>query len=122
MECKCSITSGDECVCVHVDGEVTLPDAKRIAAAAHAAVQEHACRRILVDAREAVVRLSLLDLYELGESASRLMLGAVDGVALVVPAESLQPDRFFERVCQNRGLKLQVFTDLDEAVQWLKAA
>ena len=69
MEYECAIAGGGEWLCVRVRGDITLADGKHITEAAHAALCEHTCRKALMDLRETAVRLSLLDLYELGEFA-----------------------------------------------------
>jgi hypothetical protein len=47
--------------------------------------------------------------------------GHVEKVAIVVSPGCLPKESFYELVTNNRGLYLQVFTDLEEAQKWLTA-
>jgi hypothetical protein len=119
MPCSISVTKEDGYIRVRVAGDVALANAKLVATTAHEAAGEHGCDRILVDAPNVRVSLNTVDLFSLGE-----FLAAVDPrggrkTALLVPAETLQPDRFLEQVARNRGIYLKVFADAAEAVAWL---
>jgi len=89
-----------------------------IAAAAKATTP--APRAILIDVRELTgARPDGMELYDLGVLASRDIIGVP--VAFVGSESFIDPRRFGESVARNRGLNLRVFTDMDEALKWLRA-
>jgi hypothetical protein len=85
-------------------------------------IAEH-CKRanknkLLIDHTEAYGEIFLADRYFLGESARifaayRLKVAAVDRLNLV------DPQRFSEMVAQNRGVNARVFTNFEDAEEWL---
>ena len=76
-------------------------------------------RALLIDIRELTdARMSDVDRYDLGVLAARDSIGVP--IALVGPESMVDARRFGESVARNRGLNLRVFTDLDEAMAWLR--
>jgi len=78
----------------------------------------HKSSRILCDERNLDYRISTLDTYELGEFASKYA-GYVMRIAIVCNAASLEDGKFYETVSVNRGLRIRVMTDMDEAIAWI---
>lgn len=77
----------------------------------------NACSRALIDARAVSINLRTLDLYRAGEDIANLTrLGL--RVALIAREDMLDP--FFEDVAVNRGGRVAVFTDPEEAAAWVK--
>lgn len=77
-------------------------------------------RAMLVDLREVTdARLSDIDRYDVGVLAARGSVGAP--VAVVASETFVDPRRFGEVVARNRGLNVRVFTDMDEAMAWLRS-
>jgi len=76
-------------------------------------------RAILIDVRELTgTRPDGMELYDLGVLASRDIIGVP--VAFVGSESFVDPRRFGEAVARNRGLNLRVFTDMTEALLWLR--
>jgi len=48
------------------------------------------------------------------------MIGIISKTALVGREDQMLPDNFVENVAVNRGVNLKIFTDADEAIDWLK--
>jgi hypothetical protein len=48
------------------------------------------------------------------------MIGIISKTALVGREDQMFPDNFVENVAFNRGVNLKIFTDVDEAIDWLK--
>jgi hypothetical protein len=48
------------------------------------------------------------------------MWGVILKIALVGREDQMFTDNFVENVAINRGINLKIFTDVDEAVIWLK--
>lgn len=76
--------------------------------------------RVLVDLRQIHFEPTVLDRYGLGVIGSRFT-PYVDRVACVSQPKFIDPRKFGAQVAQNRGLKIEVFSDADEAVRWLTA-
>jgi hypothetical protein len=100
-------------------GRRTPETIKAMAEAIYAACTEHECFKVLADTRELIGRLSVVDQYYIPSqipndpAARRIRLAAID----------LEKDRkiwtFFETVFRNAGYKVKIFTDPDEAINWL---
>jgi len=74
--------------------------------------------KVLIDTTGLEVNVSLLDRFFAGE---RLGIYARYGikVAYVCRPEQLDPRKFAVLVAQNRGVKVEAFTDLQAAEAWL---
>lgn len=74
--------------------------------------------RILCDERSLDYRISTLDTYELGEFASKYA-SYIMRIAVVCHPSSLEDGKFYETVSVNRGLRIRVMTDMEEAIAWI---
>jgi hypothetical protein len=74
---------------------------------------------LLVDTREAEVRLSTADRFELGAAVASELPAARAKVALLVPRQEQVDARFLETVSRNRGANLGAFADFEAAITWL---
>lgn len=74
---------------------------------------------VLVDTRGAEVRLSIINIFELGVALAAEPALARQKVAILVPFEAKGKAEFFETVGINRGANLKVFTDFETAITWL---
>lgn len=78
----------------------------------------HDCRRLLVDATGVSEMLSFTTDFEFTEQhRTELPLGTRH--AVVIAPEHAEHMRFVEDVAQNRSIILELFTDKDQAVDWL---
>jgi len=105
-----------------VTGVWTLETAKQAQSEASRIVRQQNLAGILVDLREADVRFSSSQLFELSSSHAE-MFPALTRHALLVSVEQekeLQADlKFSENVAVNRGVTQRTFTDPDDARRWL---
>ena len=74
---------------------------------------------VLVDTRGADVRLSMTEIFELGEAVAAAPALANTKFALLVPPEEKVDAGFLETVSRNRGANLRAFTDFETAITWL---
>jgi len=78
---------------------------------------------ILNDMREAVMKLSTLEIYELpklmSEASASSGLKMYNIKRAFVAATDLDDYKFFETVTANRGQYAKLFFDIDEAKKWL---
>jgi len=85
--------------------------------------KEKACHRVLNDLREAKLKLSMIDVYNLpklhSESGSTLGMEVLKFKLAVVVSSGEKLAYFFETVTRNRMQNVKVFYDDESARQWL---
>ncbi|HMQ03081.1 MAG TPA: hypothetical protein PKD26_04125 [Pyrinomonadaceae bacterium] len=80
--------------------------------------RKHACRKLLIESYEPEGSLGTIDVFDAG----RTLAENLAGVKVALCHEDFAPDElslFFQTVAQNRGVKVEFFPSLDEAVRWL---
>ncbi len=84
---------------------------------------EHGCRRFLIDLRAQGPAASPVDMVEAAALLAALPPGTIERQALLLPPRERGASdvEFFETACRNRGLNVRVFSDRDEALEWLRA-
>ncbi len=63
-----------------------------------------------------------LESFRFGTTLSEIAKGKNIKVAFITNKYIKRKDNFFENVVTNRGLNLKVFTDSDEAINWLTSS
>jgi hypothetical protein len=86
-------------------------------------IVEH-CKRanknkLLLDVTQARAEIYLADRYFFGDEAEIFMYNKLIKVAVVVRPEILDSRRFGERVMRNRWVNAFVFTNVEDAEEWL---
>jgi hypothetical protein len=85
--------------------------------------KEQNCFLFLSDFREATMKLSTLELYELPEILSETFASSEIPTHKIkrafVVAKDLEDYSFFETVNVNRGYRHKMFQDISEAKKWL---
>lgn len=104
-------------------GDLTLSEVKELLAEYVVIIKEKGCILILSDYREATVKLSTLEIYQVPQIIEGKFASAGLSIyrikrALVV-AEDLKDYLFFETVTVNRAQHAKVFKDITEAREWL---
>lgn len=99
---------------VHSYGVTTIDDWRRSLAAIESIYNENGTRKVIVDIRERQSDLNAMDLYDFGKELSSKFQ-----YAIVAEKKSLKDQHFLEIVGQNRGKRIKVFSDYDEAEAWL---
>ena len=74
---------------------------------------------ILVDTREAEIVLSVVDIVQLGEALANHSSLRRSKIGLLTPMRDAKQAEFLETVSVNRGARVRVFTDFEEAITWL---
>jgi hypothetical protein len=74
---------------------------------------------VLVDTRGADVRLSTVEIFDLGVAVAEEPALGREKVAVLVPPEDEVDADFFETVSVNRGADLRAFTEFETAITWL---
>jgi hypothetical protein len=75
-------------------------------------------KRILCDERELVYAVSMLDTFKLAEEASKYSDKFVK-ITLVCNKQYLKDGKLYETVASNRGLKILVTDNFDQAMKWI---
>lgn len=83
-----------------------------------------ACRRLqiskaLLDCRKMTGEIEILEGFMVAQYGGK-MRGFLTKTALVGREDQMFPDNFVENVAVNRGVNLKIFTDIEEAIAWLK--
>jgi len=108
------------------EGDMDMPGLLAMIQTTADLIKEHGCRLVLSDYRQAVLKVSIADLYELpklilkrgremGISAYRLKR------ALIVPSRVYKTFLFFETVSINNMQNVRIFTEEAQAREWLLA-
>jgi hypothetical protein len=75
-------------------------------------------KKLLIDCTKAKTDIALVDMYEQGEGAKLFERYGIK-IAVVVPEDKLEPEKFAEMVARNRGVNACVYTDYQTAEEWL---
>ncbi len=84
------------------------------------ALKEHQLHRVLVDARRIDSKMSPFDDFEFTKGHQLTSLTSVR-IALVHRPNESKRFGFIENVSVNRGGNMKIFTDPEEAIDWLTA-
>jgi hypothetical protein len=80
--------------------------------------REKSCFRIILEAPSPVRKLNTTDAFESGTRLARISAGLT--VAMVFyDYKTDEMTEFFKTVAQNRGVRVQYFTDVERALDWL---
>lgn len=75
-------------------------------------------KKVLCDERGLIYTIPTVETYNLAEQAAAYARYLVR-IAIVCNEQSLPEGKFYETVSQNRGLKVLVTCNYDEALSWL---
>ena len=108
------------------EGKLDMPGISDLMQTVGLAVKEHDCHLVLSDYSKASLAMSIADLYEIPKLI--LQRGREMGVAaykikraLVIGATAYESFRFFETVSLNNSQTVRIFTEVEEAREWLLA-
>ncbi len=109
-----------DCIELIVEGVFNMARLKQIALEVAKLSGESGCQRILNDMSRATIEVSLTEAYSSPQQMDESGICRSTRRALVVPPD-FDLARFLETVTRNRGHNLKVFTERDEALNWLQA-
>lgn len=111
----------EQIIFIETNGVLEITSANYMRAEGAALIKEHKCMRLLLD-HSGIVRdaLSTMDIYDLPRRYEEMGLTRQIKMALVIPREFVENLRFYETVCRNNGYSVQLFSDRNEALSWLK--
>lgn len=104
-------------------GDMTVGEAKEIVTKIAKTAKEKDCRSIFIDFRKVSQKLSILEIYKLPDHTRNIFAAFDMNIFLYkranVVAKDLDDYIFHENVMVNRGQNERVFTDIDQAKEWL---
>jgi hypothetical protein len=104
-------------------GEMTLGEAEEIITKIAKTAKEKDCRSIFIDFRNVSQKLSMVEIYRLPDRTKNIFSSFGMNISLYkranVVAKDLDDYIFHENVMVNRGQNEKVFTDIDQAKEWL---
>ena len=100
-------------------GEFTVSAGKECVDEVIATCAETHCSRALLDCRQMTGEMSVMDRFDVVTYAQKTR-GITNRIAILAREDQTLPDKFAENVGVNRGIGLQVFTDVDQATSWLE--
>jgi hypothetical protein len=98
------------------DYEVVLSEQPAILMAISASCKEAGCRKVLILGPRTKVRLSVQNVFDLGQEIAKLGLRIAVVESHDAPNENV---RFLENVATNRGGPIQFFDNEQHAKDWL---
>ena len=123
------IRAGSGLLRITATGKFSLKEAKRTFLEILDAVSQHKTEKIIFDGRELKGEPERIERFFYGEFASHAVASYRErGVvrypqfAYVLQEPVLDPQRFGESVAVNRGMWVQAFDNLDDALGWLGLA
>jgi len=75
--------------------------------------------KALLDCRNMTGEIQIFSSFMVAEYGVK-MIGIISKTTLVVREDQMLHGNFVENVAVNRGVNLKIFTDADEAIDWLK--
>ena len=112
----------NEYIHYYCSGPFELPAMMEVFSDVFRLASERKLGLILVDGMEIIgVPPKTMDRFRLGEYAAELCRNYGRPVRIAIAGEEpfVDPERFGETVARNRGANGKVFTDLEEAKEWL---
>jgi hypothetical protein len=100
-------------------GSFSLDGGRHTLDAVAAACAQEDCDLVLLDCRSLEGELPVMDRFDVAEYGASAVPHSIK-IAVLAQEEQILSDRFFENVARNRGLTLSMFSDPDEALEWLQ--
>lgn len=111
----------NNCMITSFQGELNLKNAIESSKELAREATKHNCTRVLSDLRKAKNALSTFDIVSLPETLEKEGIDKSWKRAIVLSDEkNIKDYSFFETAALNRGYTAKAFTDIDEAMNWLK--
>lgn len=108
-----------DCLTGKVDGNLGPENLGAYVEEIERMARKHPCQRFLNDCRNAVIKLSVIDVYDTPGLVIKENFGRRWKRALLVSEDEIDKARFFEDTANNRGVLVKIFTEEKEALDWL---
>ena len=103
-----------------VTGQNTLENVMLYLQQLHQECEARGINRVLIEERLTGRRLETFDVYQIAAEGSQRGAGSFEAIAYVDVHASGQLMKFAETVANNRGVPVNLFTNVADAEAWLK--
>jgi len=107
----------------NIQGDYLVDEAKQLMLETLKMIEEHDCFRILIDVRDAELKLSAWEIYSaslnFSEAAIASDLPILKTKRAIVVTEESKDTKYVETLFAKRGHRVKLFQDVDEAKEWL---
>ncbi|HCB01795.1 MAG TPA: hypothetical protein DEP19_05380 [Anaerolineae bacterium] len=118
MEWKIEYLADEKLLYIKTKGVLTKEEANSMLRDVVQAMGKYACQKQLVDHRDTVFELTILEYYERPDINKEIGMPYTWKIAMVFK-ELTENTRFMETVFRNRGYNFRQFDDIDEARAWV---
>jgi hypothetical protein len=108
-----------EIIEVHSFGQVTKQDLLQSLQAVDQIYQTRGYNKVLIDAQEEEGIPNAIDLFMFGDSMGKAYVSKTGRFAVVTSEATRKDLEFLAKTSQDRGMKVDVFMSVDEAIDWL---
>lgn len=106
---------------VHVKGERDSESIKKVTKDILTKCIDRKCFNVLIDVRDFKNRIGTLEIFMLASAElPEIIKGKLEKVAIVDQRGFEDKIKFFEDVARNRGHNVRMFTEYDEAINWIR--
>jgi predicted lipoprotein len=109
-----------EIIEVHSFGQVTKEDLLQSLQAVDQIYQTRGYNKVLIDAQEEEGIPNTIDLFMFSASMEKAYIGKTGRFAVVISEATRKDLEFLAKTTQKRGMKVNTFMSVDEAIDWLK--
>jgi hypothetical protein len=75
--------------------------------------------KILFDCRPMTGDMKMVDQFDIAQYGALKIPRSVK-IAMLGREDQISPDRFFQTVARNHGVRVTAFSEIDDAIKWLK--
>ena len=119
MSIQFTTTIKDDLLIVRTKGRDESPEeVEKYGASVIEICKKKGCNKILIDERELKYNISTVDIYYLAKYYAEIVPSLVKAALVYNPAFK-DDAKFWEDAITNRGLIVRIFTDIEQARQWL---
>jgi hypothetical protein len=120
MATKIKVITARDFLEVTPDGVIDIDTSRQLLADIANAEKGVVDYDLLVDFRDALLKMSVVDVYQIVAELPRQISDFMRKVALLVnPGVDFDPASFFETCSHNRGFQINAFSDYEKAMRWL---
>ena len=113
----------DGLVFAKTSGFINWEKNKRLSEEVLSTGRKHGAGRFLIDHRDGVLNLSILEIDDVPKMFKEIGLCPADKMAILCKPDSSHGSEFvfFQNVSQLASLQVKIFTDKEHALDWLKS-
>jgi hypothetical protein len=105
---------------IKVKGERTVDSIKEVTKKIAEKCSKQKCMKVLIDVREFTERINFSDIFDLvARDLPNITKNKINKAAIVDIEGHNFNKEFFENVAVNRGHNVKIFTDINDAMDWL---